>query len=29
VTVKALSVVRENNFVFRPRSLDEWKAMFA
>lgn len=24
-----LSVVRENNFVFRPRSLDEWKTMFA
>jgi hypothetical protein len=25
----ALSSVRENNFVYRPRSLDEWKTMFA
>ncbi|WAL67508.1 MBL fold metallo-hydrolase [Amycolatopsis cynarae] len=24
-----LSSVRENNYVYRPRSLDEWKAMFA
>ncbi|KAA9158426.1 MBL fold metallo-hydrolase [Amycolatopsis acidicola] len=25
----ALSSVRENNFVYRPRNLDEWKTMFA
>ena len=25
----ALSSVRQNNFVFRPRSLEEWKLMFA
>jgi hypothetical protein len=23
-----LSAVRESNFVFRPRSLDEWRLMF-